>query len=128
MTKKETPKPPKSKQQPGKPLPKQQSTTSEQPMIALKPTISNSQSSLDSDIQSLGLTVDQTHVLKRSSKSKPRVDILQEYQKRASGKDRLNLVVVGYLFSFLNIGHVDAGKSTLMGHVLLQVGEGVLYL
>lgn len=49
------------------------------------------------------------------------VDVLLEYQEhRGSGKDLLNLVVVG---------HVDAGKSTLMGHLLyLQVGVASLYL
>ena len=42
------------------------------------------------------------------------VDVVKLYnEQRGSGKDLLNLVVVG---------HVDAGKSTLMGHLLyLQV-------
>lgn len=43
-----------------------------------------------------------------------RVDAKKEYEKRrATGKDLINLVV---------IGHVDAGKSTLMGHLLYKVG------
>ncbi|ELT90052.1 hypothetical protein CAPTEDRAFT_178027 [Capitella teleta] len=43
-----------------------------------------------------------------------RLDVKKEYAKRqADGKDFINLVV---------IGHVDAGKSTLMGHVLYQLG------
>lgn len=37
----------------------------------------------------------------------------EEYERRKTGKDLLNLVV---------IGHVDAGKSTLMGHLLYQMG------
>ncbi|KAG7160014.1 HBS1-like protein-like [Homarus americanus] len=43
------------------------------------------------------------------------VDVLTEYkEQRGSGKDLLNLVVVG---------HVDAGKSTLMGHLLYLQGN-----
>lgn len=38
----------------------------------------------------------------------------EEYDKRLAEKDQLNMVV---------IGHVDAGKSTLMGHLLYQLGE-----
>ncbi|XP_067935703.1 HBS1-like protein isoform X3 [Watersipora subatra] len=50
-----------------------------------------------------------------SSKSKlERLDASAEYEKRSEqGKELINLVV---------IGHVDAGKSTLMGHVLYQLG------
>ncbi|XP_011270409.1 hypothetical protein CAOG_08779 [Capsaspora owczarzaki ATCC 30864] len=44
----------------------------------------------------------------------PRMDILEEYKKRGAGKAHLNMVVVG---------HVDAGKSTLMGHILFQLGH-----
>ena len=32
-------------------------------------------------------------------------------------KDLINLVVVG---------HVDSGKSTLMGHLLFELGQGIL--
>ncbi|KAL5457135.1 hypothetical protein EMCRGX_G034375 [Ephydatia muelleri] len=43
------------------------------------------------------------------------VDVIAEYEKRKSSeKPSINLVV---------IGHVDAGKSTLMGHLLFQVGQ-----
>ncbi|XP_052775544.1 HBS1-like protein isoform X1 [Mya arenaria] len=50
-----------------------------------------------------------------SSKSKyEKYDLKEEYKKRQGGKDMLNMVV---------IGHVDAGKSTLMGHVLYQLGS-----
>ncbi|KAI8831489.1 HBS1-like protein [Chytriomyces cf. hyalinus JEL632] len=43
-----------------------------------------------------------------------RIDVVQEYAKRNLEKSSLNLVVVG---------HVDAGKSTLMGHLLYLLGE-----
>ncbi|XP_023932313.1 HBS1-like protein [Lingula anatina] len=42
-----------------------------------------------------------------------KVDVQKEIEKRKTGKELLNLVV---------IGHVDAGKSTLMGHLLYQLG------
>ncbi|XP_065842838.1 HBS1-like protein [Oscarella lobularis] len=42
------------------------------------------------------------------------LDILSELEKRKAGKESINLVV---------IGHVDAGKSTLMGHVLYLLGS-----
>ncbi|KAL3867651.1 hypothetical protein ACJMK2_040522 [Sinanodonta woodiana] len=52
---------------------------------------------------------------KSSSRSKyEKVDVKEEYAKRQGGKDKINLVV---------IGHVDAGKSTLMGHLLYQLGN-----
>ncbi|KAF9170598.1 HBS1-like protein [Mortierella sp. AD011] len=51
---------------------------------------------------------------KASSKSGKKIDVVSEYQKRVSEKESLNLVV---------IGHVDAGKSTLMGHLLYLQGE-----
>lgn len=44
-----------------------------------------------------------------------RIDAASEYAKeRAGAKALLNLVVVG---------HVDAGKSTLMGHLLYRLGQ-----
>ncbi|CAB4437010.1 unnamed protein product [Rhizophagus irregularis] len=43
-----------------------------------------------------------------------RINVLEEYKKRNDNKVALNLVVVG---------HVDAGKSTLMGHLLYLLGE-----
>ncbi|KAJ3393196.1 HBS1-like protein [Entophlyctis sp. JEL0112] len=43
-----------------------------------------------------------------------RIDIAEEMAKRDSAKSSINLVVVG---------HVDAGKSTLMGHLLFLLGE-----
>jgi elongation factor 1 alpha-like protein len=50
-----------------------------------------------------------------ASKAKiDKLDVQKEYDNRkAAGKDYINMVV---------IGHVDAGKSTLMGHVLYQLG------
>lgn len=47
-------------------------------------------------------------------KSKQQLNIRAELEKRQGGKPLLNLVV---------IGHVDAGKSTLMGHVLYLLGN-----
>ncbi|KAJ8653690.1 translation elongation factor Tu [Lichtheimia ornata] len=43
-----------------------------------------------------------------------RVNVMEEYAKRSGEKPKLNLVV---------IGHVDAGKSTLMGHLLYEIGH-----
>jgi small GTP-binding protein len=43
-----------------------------------------------------------------------RVNVIEEFEKRSSEKPKLNLVV---------IGHVDAGKSTLMGHFLYDLGQ-----
>lgn len=53
---------------------------------------------------------------KSSSRSKyEKLDLKKEYEKRQEGcKELINLVV---------IGHVDAGKSTLMGHLLYQLGS-----
>jgi elongation factor 1 alpha-like protein len=42
------------------------------------------------------------------------IDVMAELEKRKSGKAMINLVV---------IGHVDAGKSTLMGHLLHLLGN-----
>ncbi|XP_074642146.1 HBS1-like protein isoform X2 [Tubulanus polymorphus] len=57
----------------------------------------------------------ETTIPKSASKSKQieRVDLAKEIEKRKGGKENINLVV---------IGHVDAGKSTLMGHLLYQLG------
>nr|KAG5709607.1 hypothetical protein BaRGS_001657 [Batillaria attramentaria] len=43
-----------------------------------------------------------------------KIDAKAEYAKRQGDKELINLVV---------IGHVDAGKSTLMGHLLYQLGS-----
>jgi elongation factor 1 alpha-like protein len=40
--------------------------------------------------------------------------LLKKYEEYTAGKDVINLIV---------IGHVDAGKSTLMGHLLFQLGQ-----
>lgn len=40
--------------------------------------------------------------------------LLKQYEEHTAGKDVLNLIV---------IGHVDSGKSTLMGHLLYQLGQ-----
>uniref|UniRef100_A0A6J0SJX7 HBS1-like protein n=1 Tax=Pogona vitticeps TaxID=103695 RepID=A0A6J0SJX7_9SAUR len=52
--------------------------------------------------------------VKRSGKAKQQIDVKAELEKRQGGKHLLNLVV---------IGHVDAGKSTLMGHLLYLLGH-----
>uniref|UniRef100_A0A8D0H8B3 HBS1-like protein n=1 Tax=Sphenodon punctatus TaxID=8508 RepID=A0A8D0H8B3_SPHPU len=52
--------------------------------------------------------------IKKSSKTKQQIDVKAELEKRQGGKQLLNLVV---------IGHVDAGKSTLMGHLLYLLGN-----
>ncbi|KAM9444603.1 HBS1-like protein isoform 1-T1 [Clarias gariepinus] len=49
-----------------------------------------------------------------TSKSKQQRNIRTELEQRQGGKPLLNLVV---------IGHVDAGKSTLMGHLLYLLGN-----
>ncbi|KAG5461586.1 MAG: hypothetical protein BJ554DRAFT_6199, partial [Olpidium bornovanus] len=51
---------------------------------------------------------------KGSPKLSRRVNIDDEYAKRAVQEDNMNFVV---------IGHVDAGKSTLMGHLLYKLGQ-----
>ncbi|XP_042335511.1 HBS1-like protein isoform X2 [Sceloporus undulatus] len=51
---------------------------------------------------------------KRSGKAKQQIDVKAELEKRQGGKHLLNLVI---------IGHVDAGKSTLMGHLLYLLGN-----
>ncbi|XP_044279992.1 HBS1-like protein isoform X2 [Varanus komodoensis] len=52
--------------------------------------------------------------VKKSGKSKQQIDVKAELEKRQGGKQLLNLVI---------IGHVDAGKSTLMGHLLYLLGN-----
>ncbi|KAG7460815.1 hypothetical protein MATL_G00202950 [Megalops atlanticus] len=52
--------------------------------------------------------------VKASGKAKQQLNIKEELEKRQGGKPLLNLVV---------IGHVDAGKSTLMGHLLYLLGN-----
>uniref|UniRef100_A0A8C4GIT9 HBS1-like protein n=1 Tax=Dicentrarchus labrax TaxID=13489 RepID=A0A8C4GIT9_DICLA len=49
-----------------------------------------------------------------SGKARQTINIKAELEKRQGGKPLLNLVV---------IGHVDAGKSTLMGHLLYLLGN-----
>nr|XP_056708841.1 HBS1-like protein isoform X2 [Euleptes europaea] len=52
--------------------------------------------------------------MKKSTKAKQQIDVKAELEKRQGGKHLLNLVV---------IGHVDAGKSTLLGHLLYLLGN-----
>ncbi|XP_072297969.1 HBS1-like protein isoform X1 [Eucyclogobius newberryi] len=51
---------------------------------------------------------------KSSGKNRQGINVKAELEKRQGGKPLLNLVV---------IGHVDAGKSTLMGHLLYLLGN-----
>uniref|UniRef100_A0A8C5KG03 HBS1-like protein n=1 Tax=Jaculus jaculus TaxID=51337 RepID=A0A8C5KG03_JACJA len=51
---------------------------------------------------------------KKLSKLRLQMDVRAELEKRQGGKQLLNLVV---------IGHIDAGKSTLMGHMLYLLGH-----
>ncbi|GFN94117.1 elongation factor 1-alpha [Plakobranchus ocellatus] len=86
---------------------------------------SSADSSLRSAVESMGLEGDECTIqasvdsMKSLATSKTRskvskLDVMAEYAKRHGDKDLLNLVV---------IGHVDAGKSTLMGHLLYQLGS-----
>lgn len=52
--------------------------------------------------------------MRKSGKLRQQIDVKAELEKRQGGKQLLNLVV---------IGHVDAGKSTLMGHMLYLLGN-----
>ncbi|KAJ2859009.1 hypothetical protein GGI22_003124 [Coemansia erecta] len=49
-----------------------------------------------------------------AAKTKRRINVVEEYSKSHNTRETLNLVVVG---------HVDAGKSTLMGHLLYALGQ-----
>ena len=53
-----------------------------------------------------------TSTLKRRPVAIDRTTTLRDYSERLEGRELLNLVVVG---------HVDAGKSTLMGHLLVDL-------
>ena len=53
-----------------------------------------------------------TSTLKRRLVPVDRTNALRDYNERLEGRDLLSLVVVG---------HVDAGKSTLMGHLLVKL-------
>ncbi|XP_017784891.1 PREDICTED: HBS1-like protein isoform X2 [Nicrophorus vespilloides] len=50
-----------------------------------------------------------------NKKWEPKIDVLAQYKKdRSDSKQHLYMIV---------IGHVDAGKSTLMGHLLCSLGQ-----
>ncbi|KAL4236288.1 HBS1-like protein [Mactra antiquata] len=80
--------------------------------------VSNSKKTEDSGKEQLSTPKKERYIPplpKSASKSKyEKFDLKEEYKKREGGKDMLNMVV---------IGHVDAGKSTLMGHLLFQLGN-----
>ncbi|KAK3792297.1 hypothetical protein RRG08_007375 [Elysia crispata] len=82
-------------------------------------------SNLRSAVEMMGLEGDEGTIQSSVNSMKPvatpkskskasRLDVMAEYSKRHGDKELLNLVV---------IGHVDAGKSTLMGHLLYQLGS-----
>ncbi|XP_069831084.1 HBS1-like protein isoform X1 [Dendropsophus ebraccatus] len=73
----------------------------------LSPTLSNA----SNNTEDLNSTPSQ---VKSIGKSKQKINVKEELEKRQGGKQLLNLVV---------IGHVDAGKSTLMGHLLYLLGH-----
>ncbi|KAI8353365.1 P-loop containing nucleoside triphosphate hydrolase protein [Blakeslea trispora] len=66
-------------------------------------------------MDAMGLTTPAAHKepLAKIPASK-RLNVVEEFEKRTGEKPKLNLVV---------IGHVDAGKSTLMGHFLYDLGQ-----
>ncbi|KAK0068676.1 HBS1-like protein isoform X1 [Biomphalaria pfeifferi] len=72
---------------------------------------------LEGDKQTIQSSVDSMKPVPATPKSKgksSKIDVMAEFAKRHGNKELLNLVV---------IGHVDAGKSTLMGHLLYQLGN-----
>ncbi|KAJ2520256.1 hypothetical protein GGI11_002336 [Coemansia sp. RSA 2049] len=76
------------------------------------------------DISRLKISSEKAQLLSSESESsKPttpagtprkRINVVDEYSKNLKTREILNLVVVG---------HVDAGKSTLMGHLLYALGQ-----
>ncbi|XP_066919591.1 HBS1-like protein [Clytia hemisphaerica] len=110
----DSPKPPSSTQQPSKPqfLESKQSESAS----SSKPSSGASTPKTDtSRAQSReSLLDDSINRTPKASKSREVIDIPSELKKRQSGKELINLVV---------IGHVDAGKSTLMGHLLFNLGN-----
>ncbi|KAJ3412063.1 HBS1-like protein [Chytridiales sp. JEL 0842] len=91
---------------------KKTSTTSQK--LEPKPPAALSQQTASSNKSSQESLPKPAATVKASSKSTKKIDVLAEYAKRKIEKDSLNLVV---------IGHVDAGKSTIMGHLLFLLGE-----
>ncbi|KAI8087598.1 P-loop containing nucleoside triphosphate hydrolase protein [Gilbertella persicaria] len=66
------------------------------------------------DMKAMGLTNPKPAEPLAKIPASKRVNVAEEFQKRSGEKPKLNLVV---------IGHVDAGKSTLMGHFLYDLGQ-----
>ncbi|ESN98448.1 hypothetical protein HELRODRAFT_101631 [Helobdella robusta] len=82
---------------------------------ATTPTTPMASTRLPTSASTSSFTAEGSGLPKSASRARiDRLDPMKEFEKRKqAGKDYLNLVV---------IGHVDAGKSTLMGHVLYQLG------
>ncbi|XP_075780337.1 HBS1-like protein isoform X1 [Pelodiscus sinensis] len=93
---------------PKRPLSEESNVTSGVIEMVSKPALSS---------QTIQISEEQTSVptpVKKPSKTKQQINVKAELEKRQGGKQLLNLVV---------IGHVDAGKSTLMGHLLYLLGN-----
>ncbi|KAJ2742853.1 hypothetical protein GGI20_004181 [Coemansia sp. BCRC 34301] len=67
----------------------------------------------DDDDQGVSSGVESTEI-SPSVTPKRRIDVVAEYSAHQKTRETLNLAVVG---------HVDAGKSTLMGHLLYALGQ-----
>ncbi|XP_041043428.1 HBS1-like protein isoform X1 [Carcharodon carcharias] len=87
------------------------------PEEAFPPPVLEASSKPNSTVHVAPLTEEATVVQtlsKGSAKARQQINVKAELEKRQGGKQLLNLVV---------IGHVDAGKSTLMGHLLYLLGK-----
>jgi elongation factor 1 alpha-like protein len=87
-------------------------TTVDSPSITPRQGVSPVTVSRRVDMASASSSSSVTSTLKRRPMAADRTNTLRDYQERLEGRDLLNLVVVG---------HVDAGKSTLMGHLLVKL-------
>ncbi|KAG0044246.1 HBS1-like protein [Gryganskiella cystojenkinii] len=92
---------------------KKSSASASKPSASGTPIIASDRSGMSSPVDSAPPSGFSTPS-KASAKLGKKIDVVTEYQKRVAEKESLNLVV---------IGHVDAGKSTLMGHMLYLQGE-----
>ncbi|CAF1299055.1 unnamed protein product [Rotaria sordida] len=87
---------------------KQSKSTYDSPSVTPRQGVSPSSVSRRNENTSSSVT----STLKRRPIAADRTNTLRDYNERLEGRDLLNLVVVG---------HVDAGKSTLMGHLLVKL-------
>ncbi|KAJ8331570.1 hypothetical protein O5D80_000481 [Batrachochytrium dendrobatidis] len=89
-------------------------TSTETPVIPGKSVPPSKMVRVQSSDNGPGMVRVQSNSSVKSSPKFKRVNIKEELAKRSAQKDHLNLIVVG---------HVDAGKSTMMGHLLVLLGE-----